>query len=405
MKSPYLCFFLDSLVSGIIGAASGAKQSRKNREFQRDMTYKGWEREDLLREDQRRYVEEMYNKYESPSALREQYQSAGISPALAFGGSPQTIDYGAVGFDTNAPEASGSSAGEHLMASGLQQIGDSIITALQARNLLADAKGKEIKNEYARPIYEMELTTSETMNALTASKTLTEESERKLKDSMTSLNKANERLSTLQGDVSESTKQDVILKAQLENNRLLAEIDNIIMQTGLSEEKTRESIALQSKIRSEIKLNSLTGALYAAQKDFLENHQTELVKKMTDYYESQGQSIRQATKEAKAKYDAAIRNNSYEYTAGLAYYLYSQESFRAAHQQSEYNWDKWERGFKIGMDVFEASLDAVSVYMTGGLLRTGRYTGNPAPGQTFDKHTGRYFNSPFELPGEYSTFR
>lgn len=99
---------LGSLISGGIGAGVSANMNKKNRAFaaaqQEDQQRFAESQfqsminaEKELTADERAYNESMYNKYESPAAMLEQYKDAGLNPSLMYGGmnagSPEIADY------------------------------------------------------------------------------------------------------------------------------------------------------------------------------------------------------------------------------------------------------------------------------------------------------------------------
>lgn len=88
---------LGSLVSGLVGTGVSANMNKKNRAFaaqqQEDQQrfaesqfQRMVETEKELTADERAYNEDMYNKYQSPSAMLEQYKNAGLNPSLMYGG-------------------------------------------------------------------------------------------------------------------------------------------------------------------------------------------------------------------------------------------------------------------------------------------------------------------------------
>lgn len=144
--------------SGVLGLIGNAWQQRNNQKMmQQQMQYNTSEREASQayqtseREAQNAYQESMYNKYQSPQALVEQYKAAGLNPRLAVDGS----GVGQVGAASNGGAPSGSS-----IAAPYQQIGSTtgafqdIASALSA---MAQAKKAGVETDRLKKFMDDEL--------------------------------------------------------------------------------------------------------------------------------------------------------------------------------------------------------------------------------------------------------
>lgn len=155
-----------SLASSGIGAATSSSQNNKNRDFQREMLLR---QQDFAREafraqarlekeltaDERAYNEEMYNKYQSPEALLEQYKDAGLNPSLMYGGmnidSPEIADYGNIQAN---PSAQAPSMAQFDTSSHFADIAHNILTlgqqALNRQSVENDTNRVEYEQTVAR---------------------------------------------------------------------------------------------------------------------------------------------------------------------------------------------------------------------------------------------------------------
>lgn len=105
----------------------------------------------------RKWEEDMYNQYNSPSALVRQYQDAGINPALMFGG--QTP---AAPTDTSAAPVAESNTGTVTeMLAQLMQLdmleSEKRIKRASANKLEKEVEGQDIENKYRPQILEQTL--------------------------------------------------------------------------------------------------------------------------------------------------------------------------------------------------------------------------------------------------------
>lgn len=120
-----------ALASSGIGAGVSASMNKKTREFaarqqedQQRFAVEQFERslaaERELTADERAYNEDMYNKYESPAAILQQYKDAGLNPSLMYGGfsagSPEIAEYGNIqaGSSSSTPSYPQFDVGAHF---------------------------------------------------------------------------------------------------------------------------------------------------------------------------------------------------------------------------------------------------------------------------------------------------
>ncbi len=303
--------FLNYDWSGLSGAAQGVYQSQGgvnpfntswgltaeellNMQWQQEMTSQaqGFQREMTLQAQQYQkdmqqlawqHDEEMYNKYQSPQALVDQYKAAGINPMLAASGG-MTVQPPASSSGSSAPSASAPSPGSPG-ASGDQNILSMIMdmfkgisgiagtaanidnTISQSRLTRAEAKGQELDNKIkekygeltAEQQYEL-LKSQVTVNAADASvkqKTYewfdrihqsqldSEESERRVNESIESLNESqkdnlDKEWELLVKQIEQLTTQNSYDEAQL---KLLNDTYDSYVTTAMSEARLSEKEA------------------------------------------------------------------------------------------------------------------------------------------------------------------
>lgn len=119
-----------------------------------------------LTREERQWQEDMYNKYNSPSALVRQYKEAGINPALMFGGQTPAMETSTAPAAV-APSPTGSLTdmlGQLLNLSLLEENRENI--SADTRNKNANAAGKEIENRVQEKF--AELTASASYNEILA---------------------------------------------------------------------------------------------------------------------------------------------------------------------------------------------------------------------------------------------
>lgn len=173
---------LDSIVTGLFGLGSNAAQmtynaieADKNRQFNAEQAQINRDWQEVQTQDARKWQEDFYNQYQSPSAMVEQYQSAGINPALMY--SKGSTGAGSVPSASvpagNAATGSAASVGNlgNVMndiinvANGINSIKNAkAITAAQVENLNADTEkkkeeteGQKISNFYNPQLFEQNL--------------------------------------------------------------------------------------------------------------------------------------------------------------------------------------------------------------------------------------------------------
>lgn len=150
-----------ALVSGLVGTGISANMNKKNRAFaaqqQEDQQRFAESQfqsminaEKEFTADERAYNEDMYNKYQSPAAMVDQYKDAGLNPSLMYGGmsvnSPEIADYA----DMQAGSASSTPTPQQFDTSrNFSDIAQNILTlGQQALNR------KSVENDTSRVEYE-----------------------------------------------------------------------------------------------------------------------------------------------------------------------------------------------------------------------------------------------------------
>lgn len=128
------------------------RQGEREREFAKQMYNK--QRSDSLQDtaDLRAYQEQMYNKYESPLAKKNQYKDLGYSPLVAIG---QSGNFTPSSIVPNSDTSSLTNATTNSSINETQQINNSLeslknspLAYFQAQNLMEDARSKRLDNDY-----------------------------------------------------------------------------------------------------------------------------------------------------------------------------------------------------------------------------------------------------------------
>ncbi len=162
-----------SLASSGIGAGVSASMNKKTRQFAAEQQAKqqqfaidqfnrslAAERE--LTADERAYNEEMYNKYESPEAMLQQYKDAGLNPSLMYGGmsagSPEIAEYGDLqaGSLSNTPSYPQFDVGGHF-----SDIAQNLLTLGQQ-----SLNRQSVENDTNRVDYEQTVARAQTLKYL-----------------------------------------------------------------------------------------------------------------------------------------------------------------------------------------------------------------------------------------------
>lgn len=147
-------------------AGVSSAESHKARQYNRWALnqQRQWSLEDTA--DQRAYAESIYNKYESPEAMRKQYEAAGYSPLAAIGTSAQpTVTNSMNKSDTSAAMAGNASASQ-LRANGVTSamsqiangVGDAAMQYEQIRSLKLDNDFKAQQQQNQNDIFDMPVT-------------------------------------------------------------------------------------------------------------------------------------------------------------------------------------------------------------------------------------------------------
>lgn len=104
----------------------------------------------------RDWQEEMYNKYNSPQSLVDQYEQAGLNPALMFGGSTPSMDTASSSPSSVSPSSAGGILGLLQSIVGLQTAKADIgLKEAQAESLRIGAEGTKISNQFLRETYDL----------------------------------------------------------------------------------------------------------------------------------------------------------------------------------------------------------------------------------------------------------
>lgn len=150
-------YWISSLIGAAADIGSAAMTNSANRKLQREaQAWQTSEREASQvyqtseREAQNKWGEQMYNQYQSPLALANQYKEAGLNPALASGS-------GNVGSPTSGAGSSGGAPGAPSTSIGWQQpisISDSVETMADAAKALTDAKKTGLETKLLRETFD-----------------------------------------------------------------------------------------------------------------------------------------------------------------------------------------------------------------------------------------------------------
>lgn len=124
---------LSSIATGAEGIGQGLSDTILGTHYgQSALQREQYDYNRLLSQQSRDWQEMMYNKYESPQALMQQFRDAGLNPALMYGDASPSPSF-------SSDQASvGLGSAQH----GNISLSDSLLVA-QARNLNADSKKKE----------------------------------------------------------------------------------------------------------------------------------------------------------------------------------------------------------------------------------------------------------------------
>ena len=216
---------LGSLISGGIGAGVSANMNKKNRAFaaaqQEDQQRFAESQfqaminaEKEFTADERAYNESMYNKYESPAAMLEQYKDAGLNPSLMYGGmsagSPEIADYA----DIQAGSSSSTPSPQQFDTSrNFADIAQNILTlGQQALNR------QSVENDTARVEYEQTVSRAQALKYMSERNLIDKQTYEKELDNIfkqstlgkrieqvnVSVDEANQRIAESQQNIAES---------------------------------------------------------------------------------------------------------------------------------------------------------------------------------------------------------
>lgn len=251
--------------ASVAATASGAqslmqtKLNKKNRQWQEKMRREQWEHDQQVTEDNRRYNEELYEKYQSPTALRAALQKAGYNPALAYGGS---------GFDAGGlqvAEQDPSSTPPLEDAYGANEIPALFANSISSAQALSDIV---LKNSQAKTNYEnlktlaqrnlQELDILQSTAAIKRIGVITADEERKICESQ-------RKITELDYEIKRDTKQYAIDNYIKENSLLYQKILNAGSQRNLNEKQGSYYEAYVARSGSEIIKNIMGAALMSVQ--------------------------------------------------------------------------------------------------------------------------------------------
>ena len=263
---------IGAIVSSIVGAATSyfsnshvsgrdvdfmsynSSEAATNREFQSAQTQLA-----------RQWQEDMYNKYQSPSAMVRQYQQAGLNPALMYsrGATPVSFSSTSVPSGSTASASAAPLAGIDSLINSLSKLvslpSELQLLKAQTESVRSSTMGQNIQNSFSPAILQQNLQQGH-FNILNSQAALVTASYNwNLMDSETQLN-------YVKGQLTESQIKDVLASADLKTKQAATEA---LKQANLS--VTNEYIAAQ------IITERMKPALLAAQ-TYLNRQQGDSVK-------------------------------------------------------------------------------------------------------------------------------
>lgn len=272
------------ITASAAATASGAqalmqtKLNKKNRQWQEKMRKEQWEHDQQVTEDNRRYNEEIYEKYQSPTALRAALQKAGYNPALAYGGSG--FDAGGLQVAEQDPSSTpafedtyGANGVPALFANGIssaQAVSDVILKDSQART-----NYENLKTLAERNLQELDIL--ESTAAIKRIGVITSDEERKIAE-------YSGKISKLEFEIKRSTKRYAIDNYIKQNSLFYQEILNAGSTRTLNEKKGSYYDAYVSKAGSEITKNLMGAALMMVQMETEEHRQALFDANATYFY-------------------------------------------------------------------------------------------------------------------------
>lgn len=255
-----------SLANGI-GQAFGANSANyKMRQHQTSERVASQQWQDQQRRSQNEFVESIYNKYDSPQALVDQYLSAGLNPRLAAGEAGQiNASSGSSGsapvggsVPLMNPWSSGFTSGFVDIANALKSIAEAKRAGADTTLIELNVKGQEIRNEILRVDAEIAkkfaaAKVENEINKIAQDIQLGKASEDKLRKEV-----------ELIGKKSKLTDQEidafwVNVKSQLDLNE--AKTSEANSASGLNQAKTVTEGTVQDVNRSTVNLNNVVARL------------------------------------------------------------------------------------------------------------------------------------------------
>lgn len=274
------------ITASAAATASGAqalmqtKLNKKNRQWQEKMRKEQWEHDQQVTADNRNYNEQVYEKYQSPTALRAALQKAGYNPALAYGGSG--FDAGGLQVAEQSPSATpalsdayGANEVPSIVANGIssaQALSDIILKDSQAKTNYENLKTLAQKNL-------QELDILESTASIKRIGVITADEERKTAEVVRHLNE-------LEFDIKRSTKQYAIDNYIKQNSLLYQQILNAGSKRRLDEKQGSYYDAYVERCGSEIAKNLMGAALMLVQIG-TEEHRQQLFDANAAYFYSE----------------------------------------------------------------------------------------------------------------------
>ena len=288
---------LAMLILGILGAVTGVGMSIYNnneaRKREEEARQQNFELNELSAERADERTRALYEDLQSPSALRQQYEQAGLSPSIMFGGSgiggnlsqgaqgegASGVSPNVFGADANTMLGAANIAVQQAQARKLNAEADDLegkTTESQARiqKLIAEAGNIEMDTAYK----ELQNTWQQFENAIKGATTTNEIaiSDEQLKQATTMTEKliAETTKAQVEGEITKATKNEVIQQIKDKTLQQQAEIMLIKGQTALNAANVKLSQAHAKSLLEHIfidqKIANVKGQEVEIERDKLE---------------------------------------------------------------------------------------------------------------------------------------